>query len=81
MARVWLSGASGEGFMPGVEQIEIDADNILRLVRALDRMSPGFAAFIERKVAIAVDGQVVPDWTTTLGQKSEVTLIPRIAGG
>ncbi len=81
MARVWLAGSLCEGIMPGVERIEVEADNILRLVRALDRMSPGMAAFIERKVAIAVDGQVTPDWTTPLGENSEVTLIPRIAGG
>ena len=67
--------------MPGVGELEIEAASIFQLVRALDRMSPGFAAFIEKKVAIAVDGEVSPDWTTALTTCSQVALIPRIAGG
>lgn len=55
--------------------------NLFELVAALDAMSPGFGDFIEERVALAVDGTVVLDWTTSLSDQSEVMLVPRIAGG
>ena len=81
MAKVVATPSLCEEFLGGRGELRIDAGNLFELVRKLDAITPGFGAFIEDRVALAVDGTLVADWTTRLSEDSEVLLVPRIAGG
>lgn len=81
MARVEMTPSLCDQFTGGMQSIEVEAASILQLVRALDMRFPGLGAHIEDRVAVAVDGAVVRDWTFPLTDQAEVFLIPRIAGG
>lgn len=82
MPRV-VSASPGfcEAYLPGNDPIEVEAATVFELVRKLDAGSPGFGAFIEGKIALAVDGVLVSDWSMRLAPSSEVLLVPRVAGG
>lgn len=81
MARVVATSPFGQEFFGGKDEFEVDAANVFALVNALDRLSPGFADAAGVRVAIAVDGVVVSDWSTALSASSEAMLLPRVAGG
>ena len=49
--------------------------------KIVDALSPGVTEFIEAKVSIAVDGELIGDWSARLTDASEVMLVPHIAGG
>lgn len=82
MPRV-LSASPGfcEAYLPGEAPLEVEAATVFELVRKLDAASPGFGTFIEGKIALAVDGVLVSDWSMPLTPVSEVLLVPRVAGG
>jgi molybdopterin converting factor small subunit len=66
----------------GVSEFDVDADNVRRLIEAIDRRFPGSAAYIDKRMAIAVDGEIHQDpGAIPLTPTSEVFLIPRIGGG
>ena len=81
MARVSIAGSFCASFAGDVTELDMAADNLLQLIRALDTRFPGLGAFIEAEAAIAVDGILMTDWTTALGPDAQVMLVPRIAGG
>lgn len=81
MARVIMTTALCDLFTKGQEKFDIDAPNVMQLVRALDRLFPGIGEHIETRITIAVDSQMIRDWSKPLTAESEVFLIPRIAGG
>ena len=81
MARIVVTPSLCERFLGGRTELNLPVANLFELVAALDAMSHGFGEFIEERVAMAVDGIVVLDWTTPLSEASEVMLVPRIAGG
>lgn len=68
-------------FPGGAREFQVAAGSVFELVRKLDALSPGVAEFIEAKVSIAVDGELIGDWSTGLTAASEVMLVPHIAGG
>lgn len=68
-------------FLGGTREFAIEAGTLFALVRALDRIGPGFAEEVEGRGAVAVDGAVVTDWSTPLGESADVLIIPRVAGG
>lgn len=68
-------------FPGGAREFEVAAASVFELVRKLDALNPGVAEFIESKVAIAVDGELIGDWSAALTAASEVMLVPHIAGG
>lgn len=70
-----------EAHLPGDAPLEIEAATVFELVRKLEAVSPGFGAFIEGKIVLAVDGVLVSDWAMPLAATSEVLLVPRVAGG
>lgn len=81
MAIVLVTPSLGSEFFGGKEEMGVEASNIFQLVAALDRISPGFGAIAEARVAFAVDGTLTADWSTPLSETSEVLLVPRVAGG
>jgi molybdopterin converting factor small subunit len=81
VARVTFVTSICDEFTQGRDQVDVPAETVFRLVGALDREFPGLGKFLETRASIAVDGEVIQDWTQTLSAESEVLLFPRIAGG
>lgn len=66
----------------GESRFEIEADTVRRLVRALEARFPGLESVIEKRIAIAIDGEIHRNaWGAPLNPGSEVVLIDRIGGG
>jgi molybdopterin converting factor small subunit len=81
LAQVIIAAPLKAEFPGGAREFELAAGSVFELVRKLDALSPGAAEFIEGKVSIAVDGELIGDWSTGLTATSEVMLVPHIAGG
>ena len=81
MARVSIS-SDGRGFTGGVAELELDAASVRGLILALDDRFPGLGDYVQRRMAIAIDGEIHQDaWAEPLAPDSEVFLIPKIGGG
>jgi molybdopterin converting factor small subunit len=81
VARVLVTAGECDEFTGGLRQFEIAAADVRGLIRALDERFPGLQAMMEERVALAVDGEIIPAWTGPLRPDSEVALIPRLGGG
>jgi molybdopterin converting factor small subunit len=81
LALVVVTAPLNGEFPGGAREFELEARSVFQLVRKLDALSPGVAEFIEGSVSIAVDGELIGDWSTPLNSSSEVMLVPHIAGG
>lgn len=79
--RIILIEPFSAQFFAGRCEFELQADNLFALIRALDAMGPGFSEAAEEGAAIAVDGILRADWSTSLEGAGEVLIVPRIAGG
>jgi molybdopterin converting factor small subunit len=81
MAHV-VAPADARQFTGGAIQFDIEADTVRRLVAELDRRYPGLGPWLDRKMAVAIDGEIHQDaWTSPIGPQSEVYFIPKIGGG
>ena len=82
MPKVVAACSSCRAFTGGVTEFEVEGDTVRRVIEALDRLYPGFGEHIERRMAIAIDGEIHQDALfEPLAPDSEVFLIPRIGGG
>ena len=72
-AAQWFAGRE-EIIVPG-------AASVFALVRSLDAQAPGFADKAECGAAVAVNGQLIADWSKRLNDADEVLFVPKIAGG
>jgi molybdopterin converting factor small subunit len=82
MPHIVAACSSCRDFTGDVTEFDIDARTVREAIRELDRRYPGFGEHIERKMAIAIDGEIHQDALfATLTPASEVFLIPRIGGG
>jgi molybdopterin converting factor small subunit len=81
MAKVVVTAPLRGEFPLAAGEFDIDAGSVFELVQRLEERSPGLAEFIETKVSVAVDGELISDWSTSLTRLSEVMLVPHIAGG
>jgi molybdopterin converting factor small subunit len=82
MPHVLVADSNFRAVVGGVSELDIDADNVRRLIEAIDRRFPGSGAYIDKRMAIAVDGEIHQDaGAIPLSPTSEVCLIPRIGGG
>ena len=82
MAQVVAVSSDVLAFTGGENRFEIAADTVRRLILALDERFPGLGDLIERRVAIAIDGEIHRNaWGAALKPDSEVVLIDRIGGG
>ena len=81
MARVVVMPPLDDEFFGGRDRLEVEAANLFAAVRELDGLGPGFAEVAQVRATLAVDGVVVPDWSTPLDADSEVILLPRVGGG
>jgi sulfur-carrier protein len=81
MARVILTGEARR-FTGDVDQIEIDAKNVMQLFRQLGQKFPELGAVLEDGFAVAIDGEIHEDsLLQPIKPESEVVLIPKISGG
>ena len=69
-------------FTGGLDHFEVQARTVRALVIELDRRFPGLGTYVDRHMAIAIDGEIHQDALgEALGADSEIVLIPRIGGG
>jgi molybdopterin converting factor small subunit len=82
LPRVVAIGSAARAFTGGAAAIEVEAATVGQMIAALDALYPGFGQHIERRMAIAIDGEIHQDaHGAPLGPQSEVYLFPRIGGG
>jgi molybdopterin converting factor small subunit len=81
MAHVTLIGNISQ-FTGGVTTLDVEARNIRQLFRELASRFPDLAPHLEQGLAVAIDGQIhQDDLLATMGNDSEVHVLPQIAGG
>ena len=82
MPHVLAMGGEVERFTGGVAEFDVAAGSVGAMLRELDARWPGLGEYVERRMAIAIDGEIHQDADgARLGPSSEVCLIPRIGGG
>ena len=80
--HVVLSSSNGRQFTGGLAEFDVAADTVRRMILELEARFPGFGDYIERRMAIAIDGEIHQDaYAAELKPGSEVYLIPKIGGG
>lgn len=76
---LWGALAAAAG---GKDKLDIDAKDIRELFRKLSEQYPGLEPFIDRGIAVAIDGTIYRDtWSKELPKEAEIFLLPRLAGG
>ena len=69
-------------FTGGLAEFDVEADTVRRLISELETRFPGLGDYVDRRMAIAIDGEIHQDaYGAALGEHSEVYLIPKIGGG
>jgi sulfur-carrier protein len=81
MVEVTLWGSLG-AVAGGKDKLDIEARDIRELFRKLAERYPGFEPYIERGIAVSIDGVIYRDtWSKELPQGAEIFLLPRLVGG
>ncbi|WJI46215.1 MoaD/ThiS family protein [Mesorhizobium sp. C120A] len=81
MVEVTLWGALGQ-LAGGQSKVEVEAKDIRELFRKLAEQYPGIEPWIEKGIAVAIDGTIYRDtWSKELPKGAEIFLLPRLAGG
>ncbi|HEX2431761.1 MAG TPA: MoaD/ThiS family protein [Aestuariivirgaceae bacterium] len=66
----------------GRDTVEVEAATIRELFSRLGKSYPGLKPFIDRGIAVSINGQIFRDsWSQSIPKGAEVYLLPRIAGG
>jgi len=82
MPRVVAACSSCRAFTGDVTEFDVAGGSVRQMIGELDRRYPGFGDHIEKRMAIAIDGEIHQDALfAPLTPDSEVFLIPRIGGG
>ena len=82
MPRVVVAGGDCARFTGGTTVFDVEASTVRRLIAELDARYPGFGEYIDRRMAISVDGEIHQDaGQVPLTPRSEIYLFPRIGGG
>jgi molybdopterin converting factor small subunit len=81
MVEVTLWGSLGAA-AGGRNKLDIEAKDIRELFRKLTEQYPGLEPYIERGIAVSIDGVIYRDtWSKELPQGAEIFLLPRLVGG
>ncbi len=82
MPHVVAAGGDCGQFTGGLTEFDVEASSVGRMIAALEARFPGLGRHIEKRMAIAIDGEIHQDaHGAPLRETSEVYLIPRIGGG
>lgn len=82
MPHVVAADSTCRQFTGGLSAFDVEATTVGRLIAELDRRYPGLGEHIERRMAVAIDGEIHQDaHAAPLTADSEVYLIPKIGGG
>ena len=66
----------------GVERLNVDAKDVRGLIAALDARFPGIGQVIGSGMAVAIDGEIIPDpMLEAVPANGEVHFLPPIGGG
>lgn len=69
-------------FTGGLAEFDVEADTVRRLISELEARFPGLGDYVDRRMAIAIDGEIHQDaWFSPIRPNSEIYLIPKIGGG
>jgi molybdopterin converting factor small subunit len=69
-------------FTGGLAEFDVEADTVRRLISELEARFPGLGDYVERRMSIAIDGEIHQDaWFSPIRPNSEIYLIPKIGGG
>ncbi|OWK21856.1 MoaD/ThiS family protein [Mesorhizobium amorphae] len=81
MVEVTLWGSLGTA-AGGKNKVDVEAKDIRELFRKLGEQYPGLEPWIDRGIAVSIDGVIYRDtWSKELPQGAEIFLLPRLAGG
>ena len=81
MVEVTLWGSLGAA-AGGKNKLDIEAKDIRELFRKLEEQFPSLTPYIERGIAVSIDGVIYRDtWSKELPQGAEIFLLPRLVGG
>ena len=81
MVEVTLWGSLGAA-AGGKNKLDIEAKDIRELFTKLTERYPGLEPYIERGIAVSIDGVIYRDtWSKELPQGAEIFLLPRLVGG
>ncbi|MFK0690658.1 MoaD/ThiS family protein [Mesorhizobium sp. IMUNJ 23033] len=81
MVEVTLWGSLGTA-AGGKNKVDVEAKDIRELFRKLAEQYPGLEPWIDRGIAVSIDGVIYRDtWSKELPQGAEIFLLPRLAGG
>ena len=83
MARVVLTDSLSKQFTGGVNEFDVVASSIRKLIRELEERYPGLGAQVEEGfISVAIDGEIYQDaFLEPLEENSEVAFLPAIRGG
>jgi molybdopterin converting factor small subunit len=82
MPHVLAMGGDVASFTGGASEFDVAATTVGAMIRELERRWPGLGDYVERRMAVAIDGEIHQDANgAALGEGSEVCLIPKIGGG
>jgi molybdopterin converting factor small subunit len=82
MPHVLAMGGDVARFTGGASEFEVTALSVGAMIRELDERWPGLGEYVERRMAIAIDGEIFQDADgAVFRDRSEVCLIPKIGGG
>jgi molybdopterin converting factor small subunit len=82
LPKVLIADSNCRAMTGGLAELDVDAASVRALIAAIDARFPGAGEYIDRRMAVAVDGEIYQDpGPLALTPSSEVCLIPRIGGG
>lgn len=82
MPHVLAMGGDVAAFTGGASEFDVAATSVGAMIRELEARWPGLGEYVERRMAVAIDGEIFQDANgAVFGPASEVCLIPKIGGG
>jgi molybdopterin converting factor small subunit len=82
LPHVLAMGGDVAQFTGGAQSFDVAATTVGGMIRELETRFPGLGEYVDRRMAIAIDGEIFQDALgQAIGPKSEVCLIPKIGGG
>ena len=82
MPHVLAMGGDVALYTGGASEFEVEATTIGGMLRELEERWPGLGEYVERRMAVAIDGAIFQDPEgAVFVEGSEICLIPKIGGG